>query len=630
MGVLSLRDGFVSGRVFSTLQYPNALASYLAAVCLVGFYFWLEAPKPLRLAYAAGNYYLLMVFLGTNSRGAFLVLPLILLLYFAGLPRGRRLIWLAHLATIIAAALIGSRWLNLAVQGNRPGAWEWFVFGTDAAIGLQLVMNLLTGLKPKARWAVSGALALLCIVLLVTVGLRQAAVSASAGHEPASLIERVLPGELIQRVKAINLQENSSQERLLWTRDAFRLIGQRPVLGYGGGGWEAAYRSVQSFRYSSTEVHNDLVQLWVETGTVGLIVYLALWTFFLWSATIVYFRREGTQRILPLTLGLAGLGLGIHSLLDFDLALGAVSILLWSFFGLAGALQRLQSETGKKKATPQLAIHIGASIVLTIIAVMLPVFLLAGRSNADKGIAALNRKDLAVADSAFKQAAVYDPFNAENYQYLALTNRSKGNREQAMAMAQKAISRDRFNPTYYLRAADAAWEAGHIEQSLEFQGQSRKTAPMDISVYELLAGRHVSAGVNYLQAGDLQKAGEQFRQALALPGEINSVVAGVPKNKLDLWKEGGKPLLQVTPVLELYQGIAHYFFQDWSLAEASLKKTEQDTTLKYESDFWLALIADKQGQQDIAQAYLAKVSQGNAQLSSQYQPILKLPLLEQK
>ncbi|MHB1127935.1 MAG: O-antigen ligase family protein [Bacillota bacterium] len=631
MGVLSLRDGFVSGRVFSTLQYPNALASYLAAVSVVGFFLWLAAPKGLRLAYAAGNYYLLLIFLGTSSRGAFLVYPLILLLYFVFLPRGRRFVWSVHFAFTAAAALIGSRWITLAVQENHSGAWQWFALGAAAAIGLQLAVNILAQVKPRTRWVVIGVLALLCIVLLATAGLRQGTVPTAVGDQPPSFIERIVPEHLIERVKNINLQQSSSQDRLLWTRDAFRLIGERPVLGYGGGGWEAAYRSVQSFRYSSTEVHNDLVQLWVEVGTVGLIIYLGIWAFFLWSAAVAYIRREGAQKILPLSLGLAGLSLGIHSLLDFDLALGAVSILLWSFFGLAGALERLGDGAVKpvayhKRVNKQTA----AVVAIAVIALLFPVFLLAGRSNAEKGVAALNRQDLAGAENAFRQATVYDPFNADNYQYLALIHRNKGNRDMALDMAQKATARDRFNPTLYLRAAEAAWEAGRFEQSLKFQEQSKKTAPMDISVYEQLAGRYVSSGMRHLQLDELEQAGNQFRQVLAIPEEIDRVVKGVAPMEMDNWKESGKPLLQVTPLLQLYQGMAAYFFQDWRQAEASLRPAEQDASLQYDAAFWLALLMEQQGRKERAQSYLAKAVQGNAQLNNQYGPILKLPLLEQK
>ncbi|MGI6423707.1 MAG: O-antigen ligase family protein [Tepidanaerobacteraceae bacterium] len=56
-----------------------------------------------------------------------------------------------------------------------------------------------------------------------------------------------------------------------------KIIKEYPILGTGGGGWKAIYQAYQSYRYFTTEVHSFFLQLWVETGTVGLLALLALW-----------------------------------------------------------------------------------------------------------------------------------------------------------------------------------------------------------------------------------------------------------------------------------------------------------------------------------------------------------------
>jgi len=42
-GIIYINDGFLNGRIYSTFQYPNALASYLAAVLFIGLYLWHRA-----------------------------------------------------------------------------------------------------------------------------------------------------------------------------------------------------------------------------------------------------------------------------------------------------------------------------------------------------------------------------------------------------------------------------------------------------------------------------------------------------------------------------------------------------------------------------------------------------------
>lgn len=39
-GIIRIKDGFLDGRIYSSFQYPNALASYLAAAGFLGLFFW--------------------------------------------------------------------------------------------------------------------------------------------------------------------------------------------------------------------------------------------------------------------------------------------------------------------------------------------------------------------------------------------------------------------------------------------------------------------------------------------------------------------------------------------------------------------------------------------------------------
>ena len=42
-GIITIKDGFLDGRIYSTFQYPNALASFLAAAMFFGIYLWLRS-----------------------------------------------------------------------------------------------------------------------------------------------------------------------------------------------------------------------------------------------------------------------------------------------------------------------------------------------------------------------------------------------------------------------------------------------------------------------------------------------------------------------------------------------------------------------------------------------------------
>ena len=128
-GLVQIKDGFLGGRIYSTFQYPNALASYLAAAVFTGLYLWRRAGTPgsngfnpiikempdwLSRAklkpylYAAGNFLLFAVLLGTRSNGGLLVFSFVFVLYLIGLPKGNRIPVFLHIFSLVCLPLLQS------------------------------------------------------------------------------------------------------------------------------------------------------------------------------------------------------------------------------------------------------------------------------------------------------------------------------------------------------------------------------------------------------------------------------------------------------------------------------------------------------------------------------------------
>lgn len=148
-------------------------------------------------------------------------------------------------------------------------------------------------------------------------------------------------------VFALLLGSDKVLDRLSETQDAYRfkiyrdcLIAatHKPVLGYGLGTFAEVYPPFRSF-YGNTIVnhaHNDYLELLVETGIVGL-------GLFLWMLVSVFrhgFAKathpdDAEGRLLTLA-ALAGVtGIAVHSLLDFNLHIPANAAL---FFVLCAAI----------------------------------------------------------------------------------------------------------------------------------------------------------------------------------------------------------------------------------------------------------------------------------------------------
>lgn len=626
-----IKDGFVGGRFYSTLQYPNALASYVGAGSIIGFYLWAQSGSRQRYLYAAANYLLLMVFLGTGSRGAYLVFPLVIFLYWLLAPKGYRLNTLAHLVTSGAAALVGNaRFIPLAVAKAYGPAWSWFALGLLVALAGQLIIqgagwSLRT---PRARMAaVVAALVLLIGGGIFLVQHQLAVTPVAGGRQPASLLARILPPQVMARLQDINLETKSSRERLIWTKDALKMVRERPILGFGGGGWEAAYRQYQSYFYNSTQVHNDYAQVAVETGLVGIAVLGIVWLFFLLTALGNYRSYRGTERLQALAIGMAALNLGLHAAIDFDLALGAVSMMLWACFGLTRGIegQRLGPEPALTAAVfknKQGACVTGAALA-TLVIVLFSVSYLAGVSSARQAAAALQRNNLRATAAYLEEASRYDPFTAAYNSDLAGIYLKEGKTKEALALALAASKKEPYNLAVLNRLAEVYWQNGEVEQALAVMERARQVAPWVGASWENLGQAYTAAGINYLRAGQQDKARLMFQQAAALPAAVKEKVDSLGEFK-DLHQHGGVAL---TPAIQLRAAIGQYFLGQEREAATNLNAAAKDAKIKAEAQLWQAILAYHQGDTGRANQLLAQVEKANAGLAKQFDQFKNLPVL---
>ena len=120
--------------------------------------------------------------------------------------------------------------------------------------------------------------------------------------------------------------ELSSGLRVTVTRDCWRMMQERPILGFGLGTFPTAYPPFQSF-YSNgfvNEAHNDYAQLLVEMGLLGGLA-LAWFLFALFRAAWSKLRsgKLGVNGGVALAGILGCIGILAHSFFDFNLQVPA-------------------------------------------------------------------------------------------------------------------------------------------------------------------------------------------------------------------------------------------------------------------------------------------------------------------
>lgn len=132
--------------------------------------------------------------------------------------------------------------------------------------------------------------------------LESAVYQGSAGESSLKLGYKLLPSFIANRLQGLFANENAIQ-RTVFFSDGLKLFRRSPVFGLGMGAFENAICSAQSFYYETKYAHNHYIQMLVETGVVGLLLFLAVLG--LSAAAIWRSRRKADASPLTAALGAA-------------------------------------------------------------------------------------------------------------------------------------------------------------------------------------------------------------------------------------------------------------------------------------------------------------------------------------
>lgn len=129
-----------------------------------------------------------------------------------------------------------------------------------------------------------------------------------------------LPMMLVEKIECFNIKDKSVWERCVFFKDAIQIIKNNILLGTGGRGWLYNYQGVQSYSYSSIEVHSYFFQIFIENGVVAPTI---------WFGVVIYALYKIVKRKSKINeIDLAFILLTAHSLVDFDLSFYCM-LMLW-------------------------------------------------------------------------------------------------------------------------------------------------------------------------------------------------------------------------------------------------------------------------------------------------------------
>lgn len=342
---------------------------------------------------------------------------------------------------------------------------------------------------------------------------------------------KYIPEGIVSRVMSIDITDNSSQARIIFSKDALKLAKENVILGSGGDGWATNYKTIQSYPYWSKHVHNHFLQLLVEVGLLGLVLFFG----FLLSILYAYIKykreKEKANGILADTLLIGALSILGHAMIDFDLSLVAVSITLWTLFGLLSSMisNREKSEgiiTKKlgekvKKLTP-------IPVLLTLMACLIATSIYGGRIFVNKAIAAQDIGDIDKLESNVKTATILDPYNTEykeqliNIYFFQNQNTSdKSYGTKAKDLADRLLDIGKYDTIVNNNVAQAYLTMGLIEEGMDLTDKITDMQPLTVEAYEQKVKTYLSLCEYYINKLELDRANEVATRGITVEEEIN-------------------------------------------------------------------------------------------------------------
>ena len=283
-----------------------------------------------------------------------------------------------------------------------------------------------------------------------------AAYAGDAGSGSLPLGYKLLPGFIANRLQGF-FASTSIIQRLMWFEDGMKVFRRSPIIGVGMSGYENSFRSVQSFWSVTQNVHNHYIEVMVDKGVVGLVVFLILLGS---AAAAVWFERRRGEESDPLVpaLGAALVFMACHGAVEvvfsayqyLPIAYGVFAVISVS----CGSSLPLSHMSKKWKTVLTLV----PLILLAVVGI-----LLAGNMLAQSYVT--NSTSL----NSLESAVDLDVFEWEDYALSYVVNTAGSEvdtdvREQADRYARRLAKLDSITTAYYLAAY--YFQTGRPEQGL--------------------------------------------------------------------------------------------------------------------------------------------------------------------
>lgn len=267
--------------------------------------------------------------------------PILLSVWDDGRPTG------TMQSAVLAGSTLALIWLPIAsLVMCRPARKIWLVAAFTIFCGLLAI--LLTQTRGAILTTVCGS-SILGFGLLVRGWLPKWAI-------PMAMLLGVLSIYPLYRViqnRVVQGDSGSATARVHLTQIALEMIQDHPLRGYGAGNCHlAGQKYADQSKYRSEwyyTIHCKYLLVWIETGLLGLVAFVALLGNGLRHGWMAWCSRDRLLGVIGLALMAALLGHMLHMFVDVFNSRTQVQM-LWVILGLAAATYKLTRESESEYA----------------------------------------------------------------------------------------------------------------------------------------------------------------------------------------------------------------------------------------------------------------------------------------
>ena len=200
----------------------------------------------------------------------------------------------------------------------------------------------------------------------IVVWILVAGISLTAGTEKVALVQGT-PGTVAAPLL------DPWIGRVIWDREALysvtsQLALEHPWLGAGANMFKPLFESVRPAAFGDRTIlfaHNDYLQIWLEYGLAGLLLFAGLGVAALMRARAL--SRRQPDDLVPLASGAALAGCFAHAFVDFPFYIPFILFVVGAF---CGVLARMESSADSAKGGIGISLSARAAVALAAVALL--------------------------------------------------------------------------------------------------------------------------------------------------------------------------------------------------------------------------------------------------------------------